>query len=149
MAMNVDLVGKSYPSESYEVAREKIREFADAIGDPNPAYRDVDAATALGYSDVVAPPTFGVVLTRTPQLTVINDPELGLDFSRVVHGDQKFAYARPVTAGETFDVTASIESARTVAGNDILTIRTEATDSSGAAVLTALATLVARAAEEG
>jgi len=149
MALNVDLVGKSYPSQSYEVGREKIREFADAIADPNPAYRDVEAARALGYSDVVAPPTFGVVLTRAPQLAVINDPDLGLDFSRVVHGDQKFAYARPVVAGETFVVTASIDSARTIAGNDILTIRTEATDSSGAGVLTALATLVSRAAEKG
>ncbi|HVQ87786.1 MAG TPA: MaoC family dehydratase N-terminal domain-containing protein [Actinomycetes bacterium] len=148
MALNVDLVGKKYPGHHYEVGREKIREFADAIGDSNPVYRDAGAAQALGHADVVAPPTFGVVLTRGPQLAVIDDPELGLDFSRVVHGDQKFFYTRPVVAGEVLQSVASIEAARTMAGNDILTIRTDVVDPSGAPVLTAMATLVARASEE-
>jgi acyl dehydratase len=146
MALNTDLVGKTYPSHSYEVAREKIREFADAIGDDNAAYRDPVAARALGHADVVAPPTFGVVLTRGSQLVVIDDPELGLDFSRVVHGDQKFSYARPVVAGDVLRTVASVESSRTMAGNDIVTIRSEVTDEAGAPVLTAWATLVARAA---
>jgi len=148
MALNSELVGKAYPSQSFEVGREKIREFADAIGDPNPAYRDPAAARALGHSDVIAPPTFGVVLTRGSQLAVIDDRELGLDFTRVVHGDQKFSYTRPVVAGEVLQTTASIESARTVAGNDILTIRSVVMDVSGQLVLTARATLVARAVGE-
>jgi len=148
VAMNTELVGKSYPSQQYEVGREKIREFADAIGDPNPAYRDPVAAQALGHSDVVAPPTFGVVLTRGPQLAVIDDDELGLDFTRVVHGDQKFAYTRPVVAGEVLRTTASIESARTVAGNDIVTIRSDVVDALGQHVLTTRATLVSRAVGE-
>ncbi|MEO8329497.1 MAG: MaoC family dehydratase N-terminal domain-containing protein [Candidatus Nanopelagicales bacterium] len=148
MALNDDLVGKRYPSQTYEVCREKIREFAEAIGDDNPVYRDCEAARQFGHADVVAPPTFGVVLTRGPQLAVIKDPELGLDFSRVVHGDQKFAYDRPVVAGETLESIASIESVRTMAGNDILTIRTDVTDLSGTSVLTARATLVARVKDQ-
>ena len=148
MGLNTDLIGKTYPTQAYEVGREKIREFADALGDPNPVYRDSSVARALGHADVVAPPTFAVVVTRGPQLTVIDDPELGLDFTRVVHGDQKFAYVRPVVAGDVLHTTATVESARTVAGNDIVTIRSDVTDSSGAAVLTARATLVARAVGE-
>ena len=100
MALNVELVGKQYPPQTYEVGREKIREFAAAVGDDNPAYRDVDAAKALGHDDLVAPPTFAVVVTRGPQIAVIDDPDLGLDFSRVVHGDQKFQFTRPIVAGE-------------------------------------------------
>lgn len=149
MALNTELVGKAYPSQSYEVGREKIREFADAIGDPNPVYRDPAAARALGHRDVIAPPTFAVVLTRGPQLAVIDDDELGLDFSRVVHGDQKFAYSRAVVAGEVLQTTASIESARTVAGNDIVTIRSDVMDAAGEHVVTARATLVSRAKDEG
>ena len=92
MAINVDLVGKAYPPQPYEVAREKIREFAAAIGDDNPAYTRRMRRASSGHPDVVAPPTFGVVVTRGPQIAVIDDPQLGLDFSRVVHGDQKFEY---------------------------------------------------------
>ena len=148
MALNAALVGRAYPAVTYEVGREKIREFADAIGDPNPAYRDSAAARSLGHPDIVAPPTFGVVVTRAPQLSVINDGELGLDFTRVVHGDQKFAYERPVVAGDVLTVTASVQAARTMAGNDILTIRSDIVDASGERVLTAWATLVARPAED-
>ena len=147
MAINVDLVGKAYPPQHYEVAREKIREFASAIGDSNQAYHSMDAARSLGHPDIVAPPTFGVVVTRGPQISVIDDPQLGLDFSRVVHGDQKFKYDRPLFAGDELTVTAHIDSARTMAGNDILTIRSEAVDAGGASVFTAWSTLVARAVE--
>lgn len=147
MALNVELVGKQYPPQTYEVAREKIREFAAAVGDDNPAYHDVDAAQALGHGDLVAPPTFAVVVTRGPQLAVIDDPELGLDFSRVVHGDQKFQYTRPIVAGEVLQTTASVHSARTMAGNDILTIRSDVADPAGAPVVSVFATLVARAVE--
>lgn len=147
MALNVDLVGKQYPPQTYEVGREKIREFADAVGDTNAAFHDVDAARALGNSDLVAPPTFAVVVTRGPQIVVIDDPELGLDFTRVVHGDQKFHFTRPIVAGDVLATTSSVSSARTVAGNDILTIRSDVADESGAPVVSVFATLVARAVE--
>jgi acyl dehydratase len=147
MALNVELVGKQYPTQIYEVGREKVREFAAAVGDDNPAYRDVEAARSLGHSDLVAPPTFAVVVTRGPQISVIDDPDLGLDFSRVVHGDQKFQFTRPIVAGDVLHTTASVASARTMAGNDILTIRSDVADADGIAVVSVFATLVARAVE--
>ena len=148
MALNLELVGKAYPPMTYEVGREKIREFAAAIGDRNPAYHDVDVARALGHADIVAPPTFAVVATRGPQIAVIEDPELGLDFSRVVHGDQKFAFRRPIVAGDHLVVTAAVDTARTLAGNDILTIRSDITDALGGVVGSVWATLVSRAPDE-
>jgi acyl dehydratase len=144
MALNADLVGRKYPPQTYEVGREKVREFANAIGDPNAVYRDVEAARGLGHRDLVAPPTFAVVVTRGPQIAAISDPDLGLDFSRVVHGDQKFEFVRPIVAGDILSTTASIAVARTMAGNDILTIRCDIEDSSGEAVASVFATLVAR-----
>jgi acyl dehydratase len=147
MALNLDKVGTSYPAVTYEVGREKIREFADAVGDPNPAYRDAEVARSLGHADVVAPPTFAVVVTRNPQKAVIDDPELGLDFSRVVHGDQRFVLHRPITAGDVLRVVATVDSARSVAGNDILAIRSEVAGAAGEPVATVRATLVARAVE--
>ena len=147
MGLNVDLVGKTYPPQTYEVGREKVREFAAATGDDNPAYFDVAVAKSLGHADLVAPPTFAVVVTRGPQISVIEDPDLGLDFSRVVHGDQKFEFSRPIVAGDVLTTTATVGAAHTRAGNDFLTIRSHVVDASGAAVVTVSATLVARAAE--
>ena len=97
MPIDPSYAGRSYPpTDPYEVGVEKIREFADALGDPNPAYRDRTAAAALGHPEVMAPPTFPFVLTLPGLPAVIDDPELGIDYSRVVHGEQRFAYTRPV-----------------------------------------------------
>jgi acyl dehydratase len=149
MALDQSFVGRSYPpTAAYEVGREKIREFAEAIGDENPVYTDSDAAKAFGHSDVIAPPTFAFTITYTAAGAVISDPELGLDYSRVVHGDQKFTYTRPVRAGDRLTVTSTIEAIKSMAGNDILDIRGEVRDESGEHVVTAWTKLVARAAEE-
>ena len=148
MALKAKLVGKQYPPQTYEVGREKVREFAVAIGDDSPVYAEVSAARALGHTDLVAPPTFAVVVTRGPQIAVIDDPELGLDFSRVVHGDQKFHFTRPIVAGDVLVTTSSVGSARTVAGNDFLTIRSDVVDAEGSPVVTVSALLVARASED-
>lgn len=100
MALDQSFVGRTYPPTApYEVGREKIREFAEAVGDAHPAYTDPEAAKALGHSDVIAPPTFVFSITFKAAGQVIEDPQLGLDYSRVVHGDQKFVYVRPVRAG--------------------------------------------------
>lgn len=148
MALDQSFVGRTYPpTPVYEVGREKIREFAEAIGDPNPAYVDPDAAKALGHPDVIAPPTFAFAISYTAARQVISDPELGLDYSRVVHGDQKFAYTRSVRAGDRLTVTSTIESAKSMAGNDILDVRGEVHDESGEHVVTAWTKLVARAAD--
>ena len=150
MALDQSFVGRSYPpTRPYEVGREKIREFAESIGDPNPAYTDPAAAAELGHPDVVAPPTFVFAVTFRAAEEVVADPKLRLDYSRVVHGDQKFAYSRPVRAGDRLSVVSTIESVKSMAGNDVLEVRGDVHDESGEHVVTAWTKLVARAAEEG
>jgi acyl dehydratase len=145
MALNQDYLGKVYPaSEPYEVGREKIREFAIAIGDMNPAYHDVAAAQALGHRDVIAPPTFAFVVSMRASAIAMFDPGLGLDYSRVVHGEQRFAYVRPVTAGDNLVVVTTIENIRVAAGNDILTTRADISTVDGEPVVTTWAVTVAR-----
>jgi acyl dehydratase len=145
MPLDQSFVGRVYPPTApYEVGREKIAEFADAIGDDNPVYRDPAAAQALGYPDVIAPPTFPIVITMKASAQIITDPELGLDYSRVVHGEQRFSYTRPVRAGDRLQVVASVETIRAAAGNDLLTTRGEVTTVDGEHVVTAYSTIVAR-----
>jgi acyl dehydratase len=149
MALDPAFVGRIYPPEStYEVGREKIREFADAIGDPNPAYRDPAAAQALGYPDVIAPPTFAIVATMGAADRVTHDPELGLDYSRVVHGEQRFVHTRPVRAGDRLLTTIVVENVRSAAGNDMITTRADVATEDGEPVLSAYSTLVARGTAE-
>ncbi|MGQ4714971.1 FAS1-like dehydratase domain-containing protein [Streptomyces anulatus] len=149
MALDQSFVGRTYPpTPAYEVGREKIREFAEAVGDPHPAYVDAEAARTLGHADVIAPPTFVFSITYRAAGEVVQDPQLGLDYSRVVHGDQKFSYVRPVRAGDRLTVTSTIEGIKSLAGNDILDVRGDVHDEAGELVVTTLMKLVARAAEE-
>ncbi|PBC79254.1 acyl dehydratase [Streptomyces sp. TLI_235] len=149
MPLDPSFIGRTYPPTApYEVGREKIREFAVAVGDANPAYTDPEAAKAFGHPDVIAPPTFPFVITYSAAAQVVTDKELGLDYSRVVHGDQKFAYTRPVRAGDRLTVTVTIDSIKSLAGNDVLSVRGEVNDESGEHVVTSVMTLVARAADE-
>ncbi|WP_127356410.1 MaoC family dehydratase N-terminal domain-containing protein [Actinacidiphila soli] len=149
MALDQSFVGRTYPPTApYEVGREKIREFAEAVGDPNPVYTDPDAAKAFGHPDVIAPPTFPFLITYRAAGQVVLDPELGLDFGRVVHGDQKFSYTRPVRAGDRLSVTVAIDAIKSLAGNDVIDVRGDVRDESGEHVVTALMKLVSRAPEE-
>jgi acyl dehydratase len=133
----------------YEVGREKIREFADAIGDPNPVHRDAQAARAAGYPDVIAPPTFAIVISMKATDAIISDPELGLDYSRVVHGDQRFCHRRPIRAGDRLVAVAHVDDIRSRAGNDFLTVRAELSTEDGEPVATTRALLVARGSADG
>ena len=145
MALDAGLVGRSYPpSAVYEVGREKIAEFATALGDPDPVYRDPVAAQAAGHPDVIAPPTFAIVLSLGAGEVVLDDPDVSIDYSRVVHGEQKFLHHRPIRAGDRLVATASIEAVRTVAGNDMLTTRVDLTTEDGEPVCRTSAMLVAR-----
>jgi acyl dehydratase len=145
VALDQSFIGRSYPPTStYEVGREKIREFADAIGDENPVYRDPEAARAAGYPDVIAPPTFLTVINLAAINTIVSDPELGLDYSRMVHGDQSFSHTRPVHAGDRLRLTTIVEDVMARAGNDFLTVRAEITDAEGVLVCTTRAQLVVR-----
>lgn len=143
--VNPAFVGRSYPpTEPYRISRGKIREFADAINDENPAYRSADAAQALGYRDVVAPPTFAILLTLPAGRQFTADPESGVDYSRVVHGEQRFVHERPIQAGDELQVTLTIDGIRAAAGNDLITTRTEVRTVEGELVTTAHAVVVVR-----
>jgi acyl dehydratase len=147
MALDPELVGRSYPrSPVYEVGRAKIAEFAAALGDPDPVYRDPEAARAHGHPDVIAPPTFAIVVSLGAANVVLDDPDVELDYSRVVHGEQRFTHHRPIRAGDRLVATTTVENVRTVAGNDMLTTRVELATEDGEAVCTAVSMLVARGA---
>ena len=149
MPLDQSFIGRSWPpTEPYLVGREKIREFARAIGATDAEYHDPEAARAIGYGDVVAPPTFPVVITMASSRQIIEDPELGLDYSRVVHGDQKFAYVRPVVAGDALVCVNSVDEITTRGGHDFLTTRTEVTTEGGEPVLTVWSKLVQRGEEQ-
>ncbi|HEV2089297.1 MAG TPA: MaoC family dehydratase N-terminal domain-containing protein [Cryptosporangiaceae bacterium] len=146
MALDPTFVGRTFPpSAPYEVGREKIAEFARAIGDHHPAYFDPDAARALGHPDVIAPPTFPNVFVDRAGTRLLTDPDLGLDFTRVVHGEQRFVYTRPVRAGDRLVCEITVDSIRAVAGNDILGVRFDVRTQDGSEqVVTVHTTLVAR-----
>ena len=145
MALDPELVGRSYPpSAVYEVGRAKIAEFASAIGDDDPVYRDPAAARAAGHPDVIAPPTFAIVLTLGAATVVLEDPEVSLDYSRVVHGEQRFVHHRAIRAGDRLIATTTIDAVRSVAGNDLLTTRVDVATEDGDAVCSATSMLVAR-----
>ena len=149
MPLDPSLVGHSYPrSEVYEVGRAKIREFAEAIGDDHPVYRDVAAAQAAGHPDVIAPPTFPIIFFGHYSMAdIVNDAQLGVDYGRLVHGDMKFEYARPLHAGDRLTVTTHITAIDTRMGNDFLTLRAEIATEDGEPVVNASAQLVIRAEE--
>ncbi|HEX6686909.1 MAG TPA: MaoC family dehydratase N-terminal domain-containing protein [Candidatus Limnocylindrales bacterium] len=145
MPLDQSFIGRSYPPTApYRVGREKIREFATAIGATDPLHHDVEAAKTAGYPDVVAPPTFPIVITMAALKVIVFDPALGLDYSRVVHGDQRFAYERPVVAGDELVVVNHIEEITTRAGNDFLTTRQELRTTAGEPVATVWQKYVAR-----
>jgi acyl dehydratase len=145
VAINREYVGRVYPATApYEVSRVKIAEFADAIGDPSPVYRDAEAARAAGHADVIAPPTFAIVISMASSGGAIADPGLGLNYAMVVHGEQRFEYARPLRAGDVVTAQVTISDIRAVGSLSMLTTRTEIKTVGGEQVCTALSTLVER-----
>ncbi|MEV4660658.1 MaoC family dehydratase N-terminal domain-containing protein [Micromonospora echinofusca] len=145
MSLDPSFVGRTYPPTApYQVGREKIREFATAIGAADPAHHDPTAARALGHPDVVAPPTFPIVLTLAANQQIIDDPDLGVDYSRVVHGDQRFAYTRPVVAGDELVCVSVIDDVSSRGGHGFLTTRTEVATAAGEPVVTVWSKLVVR-----
>jgi acyl dehydratase len=145
MALDAGLVGRSYPpSAVYEVGRAKIAEFAAALGSTDPVHLDAEAARAAGHADVIAPPTFVIALTLSAAASVVTDPDVALDYSRVVHGEQRFVHHRPIRAGDRLVATPTIEAVRTMAGNDLLTTRVDVATEDGEPVCSATSMLVAR-----
>jgi acyl dehydratase len=102
-------LGKSYPPTTYAVGREKIREYAFATGETNPLHLDVTAAREAGYADVVAPPMFVVVYAAPAVAPGLFDPEVGIDFARMVHGGQEFKWGPLVVAGDEITTTTTLK----------------------------------------
>jgi len=148
VALNRELEGKEYPGVTYEVGREKIREFARAVGETNPIYHEPEAAKAAGHPEQVAPLTFPTVLHLRSGPQVVMDPELGLDYSLVVHGTQEFEYRRPIVAGDILTATPRIAEITAKGPHEFLTIETTMTDAEGEAVCVARATLISRGTAE-
>jgi len=145
MPLDPSFVGRTYPPTApYQVGREKIREFAKAIGAADPLHHDPEVAQAAGYADVVAPPTFPVVLTMAASRQIVDDPELGVDYSRVVHGDQRFAYQRPVVAGDELVCVNTVEDIMSRGGHGFMTTRTDVSTSAGEPVVSVWSKLVVR-----
>jgi len=143
MAVNPELVGRSFPPTApYLVGREKVREFSRAVFATNAINLDPAAAQAAGYADVVAPPTFAVVIQEGTLAQLLAEPDAGIELTRVVHGSQQFSYTRPIVAGDELTAQLSIESVKTLAGNALVTAVSNITDASGAHVCTATSMLV-------
>jgi len=129
---------------THEIQASSIAEFARAINDDNLAYLDPVAARALGYSNVVAPPTYLITIALAESHRAMSDPILGLDWARVVHGDQRFEFQRPVVAGDVLSCQTTIEAIKTVAGSEFVTVRADFADPEGISVARATSLLVFR-----
>jgi acyl dehydratase len=148
--VNPDLEGRVFPpTESYSVGREKIREFARAVFATDPINYEPEAARAAGYSDIVGPPTFPIVIQERTLGQLLGEPDTGLDFERVVHGDQRFSYSRPIVAGDELVATLTVTSIKSLGGNSMITTQSEIVDATGEHVVTSTSMLVVRADEPG
>ncbi len=142
--MNPELVGRAFaPTVPYLVGREKVREFARAVFADAPQHTDPEAARALGYADVVAPPTFAMVVQDLTLQQLLGDPDSGIELSRLVHAEQRFRYTRPIVAGDELVATLSVTGIRTMGGNAMITSEAEIVDADGAHVVTTTSVLLA------
>ena len=148
MPVNPSVEGRVYPpTDPYLVGREKVREFARAVFAAHPTNLDPEAARAAGYADVVAPTTFPIVVTAATLAQLLADEDAGVDFTRVVHGDQRFAYSRPIVAGDELTATMTITIVKSIGGHSMITSESAIADATGAHVVTATSTLVVRGDE--
>lgn len=149
MAINPELQGKTYQAtEPYSVGREKIREFARAVKATHSSHFDVDAARALGYTDLVAPPTFAIIVAQRAEALMVEDPTSGIDFSRVVHADERFTHHRSIVAGDELVATLTVDTVRAMGGGALVTSRAEIETVSGEKVATALSSLLVRGEDQ-
>lgn len=148
MAVNEDFQGRSYPpTPPFAVGREHIRDFAEAVGATDPVHHDLEAARAAGYADLVAPPTFAVIPGQRTDRQFVADPEAGVDYTRVVHGEQRFTHHRPIVAGDELRGVLHIDAIRAAGGHQMVTMRSEIVDADDQPVSTSLSTIVIRGGE--
>jgi acyl dehydratase len=139
-----DAIGKKYPAVEYEVGREKIREYANAVGESDPVHHDRAAAQAAGFRDVVAPPMFAVVYSAPAVGPAIFDPEIGLNFAMMVHGGQDFVWGDPVCSGDTVTTTNEFKDYSENDGKKFYVFESVSTNQDGAEVCRATWTNIVR-----
>ncbi|MGA7149500.1 MAG: MaoC family dehydratase N-terminal domain-containing protein [Microbacterium sp.] len=143
MPVNPDIVGREFPpTPPYLVGREKVREFARAVFADDPQHSDPAAAQALGYADVVAPPTFAMVVQDLTLQQLLAEPDSGIELSRVLHAEQRFRYTRPIVAGDELTARLAVTGIRTLGGNAMVTSDAEIRDAEGGHVVTATSVLL-------
>ena len=149
MTINPELQGRSYPAgPAYLVGREKIREFARAVKATHPSHYEVEAAQELGHRDLVAPPTFAIIIAQLADAQLINDPDAGIDFSRVVHADQRFIHHRAIVAGDELVAELHVDTVRAMGGGAMITTRAEISTTDGEKTATTTSSLLVRGEEQ-
>lgn len=149
MSISTARQGHQYPPASpHQVSREAIRDFAAAVKSRHPAHHDVDAARDLGHADLVAPPSFAVVVAQRAEAAVVQDPEVGIDFSRVVHADERFTHHSPILAGDTLTATVTLDRIRVMGAGAMVTNRVEIVAADGTARATVISSLLVRADDD-
>jgi acyl dehydratase len=144
VALKSDAVGKTYPPVTYAVGREKVREFASAVGEEDARYHDPEAAREAGYGDVVAPPMFAVVYSSRALAAGLFDPEVGIDFARMVHGGQEFVWGPPVVAGDEIETELEVKDISERGGLAFFVFESRSTNQDGDTVCTGTWTNIVR-----
>ena len=149
MALNQSLKGKTYQELNFEVERDRVNQFALAVGEDDPRYLDADAARTEGFPEQLAFPTFPTVLQILTSAQIVLDEELGLDYTRVVHGEQEYEWRRPIVVGDVLKATPRIADIYAKGPNEFLVIEAEITDADGDVVCVGRTTLLSRGTAEG
>jgi acyl dehydratase len=144
MPVDTKAAGKTYEPKTYAVGREKIREYANAVGETNPVHLDLDAARAAGYADLVAPPMFAVVYSAPAMAPAVLDPDVGLNLAMMVHGGQEFVWGKPVVAGDEITTTATVKDISERDGKGFYVFETVSTNQDGDTVATGTWTNIVR-----
>ena len=134
MPLDTAATGKSYPPVVYAVGREKVREYAHAVGETNPVHLDPAAARAAGYADIVAPPMFAVVYSAPAMAPAILDPEVGINFALMVHGGQEFRWGPLVVAGDEITTEVSVKDISERDGKGFYVFESQSTNQDGETV---------------
>jgi acyl dehydratase len=138
------VIGKRYEPTTYAVGREKVREYASAVGETNPLHFDVEAARAAGHDDVVAPPMFSVVYAARSVAPALFDPEVGIDFARMLHAGQEFVWGSPVVAGDEITTTAVVKDISERGGMNFFVFESMSENQRGETVCTGTWTQIVR-----
>src|SRR5436189_815338 len=144
MPLDTKAAGKTYEPKTYAVGREKVREYANAVGETNPIHLDAGAARAAGYADVVAPPMFAVVYSAPAMGPAIFDPQVGMNFATMVHGGQEFEWGPVVVAGDEITTVATVKDISERTGMGFYVFASTSTNQRGETVCSATWTNIVR-----